>query len=109
MLNLQAKKLDENETIEINKPVTLGEMVIALSIFMNNRSLGIDGIGIEILKLFWPDLKHYYLELLNKVYNTRQLTESQSNGILSLTGKEKDLLKIKIWGHWWFYVWIINF
>ena len=86
-------KLDENEKFEANKPITLGEMEIALSTFKNNKSLGRDGIGIEILKSFCSDLKCHYLEMLNEVYNTRHLTESQSNGILSLIVKWKDLLK----------------
>ena len=72
-------------------PITLGKIGIALSTFNNNKSLGKDGIGIEILKIFWLCLKHYYLKMLNEVYNTRSLTESQSNGILSLIDKWKDL------------------
>ena len=63
-----------------SKPIILGEIGIALSTFKSNKSLAVDGIGIEILKFFWPGLKHY-LELLNKVYNMRSLTESQFNGI----------------------------
>ena len=72
-------------------------MGIALSTLKNDKSLGKDGIGTEILKFFWQDLKHYYLQMLIEVYNTRSLTESQSNGILSLIDKQKDLLKIKNW------------
>ena len=35
--------------------------------------------------------------MLNEVYNTRSLTESQSNKILSLIDKHKELLKVKNW------------
>ena len=46
--------------------------------------------------------------MLTKYYNMRSLTESQSNGILCLIGKWKDLLKLKIWGHWQIYVQTMN-
>ena len=68
-----------------------------MSTFKHNKNLGIDRIGTKILKLFWPDLKHYYLEVLNEVYNTRSLTKCQSNGILSVIDKQNDLSKIKNW------------
>ena len=36
--------------------------------------------------------------MLNEVYNTRRVTEYQSNGILSLIDKWKDLSEVKIGG-----------
>ena len=57
--------------------------------------MGVDGIGIEILKFFWPDLKHYYLEMSKEAYNTISLPEFQSHKIFSSIDKHKDLLKIK--------------
>ena len=42
LFDLQAKQLDENEKIETNKPIPLGEIGIALSTSKNNKSLGID-------------------------------------------------------------------
>ena len=40
-------------------------------------------IRIEILKLLWPDVKHYH-EMLNEVCNTRSLTESQSKYVQTI-------------------------
>ena len=97
LFNLQAEKLDQNDKIETYTPVNIEEIGVTLSIFKKNRSLGIDRIGIEILKFSWPDLKQDYLQMVNEAHNARSLTESKSNGIPSLIDKWKKRLKIKNW------------
>ena len=65
-------KLYENENFETDKPITFRETGTALSTCYSRYTWNQN----RIFKFFWPDLKHYFLEMLDEIYDTKILTES---------------------------------
>ena len=66
----------------------------ALSQTTTNKSPGIDGIPNKFYKKFWYLLKDDFLQVTNYIYETGQLSESQSKGMITLLYKKgpKELL-----------------
>ena len=54
-------KLPNDENNSIEGPVTEYECVAALKATQNNKSPGSDGITTEFYKIFWREIKSYYV------------------------------------------------
>lgn len=93
-----APKLDNDQMLEIEGPITEQELLQALKKTPNNKAPGTDGFQAEFYKVFWHDIKKYLLAAIEESYNLGQLTISQREGIISLLPKkDKDPLYLKNW------------
>ncbi len=66
----------------------------------NMKSPGSDGITAEFYKqkLYWNDIKLYYINSINYSYEHGSLTELQKQGIITLLPKNnKDTLSLDNW------------
>ena len=81
-------KLNEEEKISIEGNITEYECACALRDMNNNKSPGSDGITTEFFKIFWNDLKSFYVNYLNYSFENGSLTTLQKQGIISLLPKK---------------------
>ena len=64
----------------------------------NNKSPGSDGITTEFYKIFWNDIKKFYIGSLNHSYQYVALTVLQNQSIISLIPKsDKDTSILENW------------
>ena len=66
------------------------ECTIALKSMKNNKSLGYEGITTEFYKIFWNDVKSYYVKSLNYSFENRNMTAMQR--LISLLPKKNNVL-----------------
>ena len=92
------KKLTDDEKNSIEGPVLEYECAAALKAMQNNKSLGSDGITTEFYKIFWSDIKSYYVKSLNYSFENGDMTVMQKQGLISLLPKRNnDLGNLNIW------------
>ena len=90
-LNNEDKNLCEGKITEY-------ECGLALKDMKNSKSPGSDGITTEFYKLFWNNIKTHFTRSINFSHQTKQLTELQSQGLLTLLPKpDKDLTLLSNW------------
>ena len=95
--NISAK-LNEDEKNIIEGQITEYECTCALRDMQNNKSPGSDGITTEFYKIFWNDIKSFYIKSLNYSFENGSLTTLQKQGIISLLPKkDKNLDNLKNW------------
>ena len=64
----------------------------------NQKSPGSDGITVEFFKLFWNDLKEFYINSINYSFQTGSLTDLQKQSIITLLPKQnKDITSLENW------------
>ena len=64
----------------------------------NQKSPGSDGITTEFYKIFWNDIKEYYIKSINFSFQNGELTELQKQSIITLLPKSgKDNLLLENW------------
>ena len=74
------------------------ECGIALKQMKNSKSPGSDGISTEFFKIFWQDLKTYYINSINYSFEQHSLTDLQKQGLITLLLKpDKDLTRLSNW------------
>lgn len=57
-----------------------------------------DGLTSEFSKIFWEDMKQFYVKSINFSYQNGQLTELQNQSIISLIPKlEKGITYLESW------------
>lgn len=97
-VNSHGPKLSEEEKIEIDRPLEIGELSRAISDMENGKTPGCDGIPAEFYKMFWSRLKHILFQALSFALKTGTLHRSATRGIITLLPKkERDLLLCKSW------------
>ena len=67
-------KLNDKEKMSIEGIVTEYECACALKQMNNNKSPGSDGLTTEFFKIFWNDIKQFYVKSLNYSFETGNLT-----------------------------------
>ena len=80
-------KLNENEQNSCEGHITDLEFKTALKDMKNQKSPGSDGITTEFYKIFWNDIKEYYIESINFSFQNGELTELQKQSIITLLPK----------------------
>ena len=86
------------EKNDIEGHLTEYECACALRNMNNNKSLGSDGITTEFYKIFWNDIKSFYIKSLNYSFENDSLTTLRKQGIISLLPKkDKNLDDLKNW------------
>ena len=90
------KALSGEEYDNLDQPITLQEIEEALSKAPKGKSPGIDGLSIEWISRFWPEIKSLFMEALNASFKEGQLTQSQRRAIVTMIPKpnrDHELLK----------------
>ena len=93
--NTTHRKISLTSKEELNRAFTIGELDVAVSKLKNNKTPGYDGLPAEFYKAFWPYLREHIFELVEYVYNTRQLHPSGLIGFLNVIpkpGKDSTLI-----------------
>ena len=57
----------------------------------NESSPGLDGLGPEFYKYFWPNIKHLVVNSLNSAFINGKLSVSQRKGVIKLIHKESGM------------------
>ena len=64
----------------------------------NKKSPGSDGISVEFYKLFWNDVKEFYINSINYFFQTGSLTDLQQQSIITLLPKQnEDITSLENW------------
>ena len=89
-------ELSNDEMLSCEGILTTAECQKAIKGMKNNKSPGNDGLPIEFYKIFWPSIKHEFLECFNHAYATGNLSTSQKQACITLIdkpGKDRNFLK----------------
>ena len=98
MIKNISAKLSEEDKNSIEGHLNEYECACALRDMNNNKSPGSDGITTEFYKIFWNDVKSFYVKSLNYSFENGSLTTLQKQGIISLLPKkDKNLESLKNW------------
>ena len=76
--------------------ITETEALNALKDFSANKTPGTDGLSVEFLKYFWPELKNSIVDSFNHAFHKGSLSISQRCGIITLIpkkNKDKTILE----------------
>ncbi len=94
LLNNLTSKLDDDNQGTCETAITFTECEKAISQTNNNKSPGSDGIPNEFYKKFWYLLKNDFLHVVNFIFETGSLSDSQRKGVITLLYKKgpKELL-----------------
>ncbi|PIK34638.1 reverse transcriptase [Apostichopus japonicus] len=82
--------LNDEDIESLEKPITLDEIKIALSLASNNKSPGIDGLPYEFYSSFLDMLGEDLLGVYNNIFKTGTMSMSQRTGIVTLLPKKGD-------------------
>ena len=90
------KHVFEEHLAAKNQHFSQSEIATAILQLKNGKSPGPDGIGIEFYKVFWPDIKDIFYEMVNFMYEEKKMNPSSMKGIINLIpkpGKDTRFLK----------------
>ena len=91
-------KLSNIDQIKCEGEITESECINALKSMINQKSPGTDGITVEFYKLFWNNVKEFYVNSINYSFQTGSLTELQKQSIITIIPKQnKDLTSLDSW------------
>ena len=73
-------------------------MLNALKSMKTKKSPCTDGITVEFYKLFWNNIKEFYVNSINYLFQTGSLTKLQKQRIITIIAKQnKDLTSLDSW------------
>ena len=81
------KALSGEKYAMLDEPITLEEIEIALSQAPKGKSPGLDGITVDWLSRFWPEIKTIFMEALNASFKEGLLTQSQRRAVVTMIPK----------------------
>ena len=77
-------------------PLSTNQLQEALKTMNNNKTPGEDGLPVEFYKIFWPQIKSLFYDMVSETYTEGMLHSSARKGILNLIPKPgKDSRYIK--------------
>jgi exonuclease III len=90
--------LNVEDIPDLECKITQEECKTALDDMPSNKSPGLDGFTIEFYKKFWHLLKKPYIDCLNEIFKSGEMSHDQRQGVISLIPKgDKDPRFIKNW------------
>ena len=96
--NIDISKVSEELKMNLDIDILENELCNAIKNTANGKAPGLDGLPIEFYKVFWLDIKEYFLGSINYSYQQGELSISQKQGIISLIPKkDKNPLHLKNW------------
>ena len=91
-------KLDQDNKDLCEEQLTENECLNPLKDMKNNKSPGSDGLKTEFYKIFWNDIKLYYIKSINFSYQQNNLIDLQKQSIITLLPKtDKDICFLENW------------
>jgi len=90
-------KVPDEVNDELQKPISTGELQIALQSMECGRAPGIDGLPIDFYKKFWSVIGDDLLAVLNESLADGLLPLSCRRAVITLLPKKGDLKEIKNW------------
>ena len=97
-VDFEVEKINDVQRNSCEGKLTEIECATALKQIQNNKSPGSDGLTAEFYKIFWNEIKHYYIASINSSYDTGNLTQMQKQGIINLIPKKgKDTTSLNNW------------
>lgn len=82
------KKISAEESSQVDKPLSVEELAMAVGSLQNNKTPGPDGLTAEFYKYFWDKLSEPLLEALEYASKIGTLHSSARRGILALIPKK---------------------
>ena len=67
----------------LDSPICFEECENVLKEMRNGKSPGSDGITAEFYKQYWPVIGSQFLEVINEIYSTNSLCDTQKRGVLT--------------------------
>ena len=86
---LKHKTISKDDAEKLGSLITEKKIHNALKQMKNKISPGSDGLTKEFYVIFWNKLKDILEEMLNNIYLTNSLSESQKEGIIKLLYKKE--------------------
>ena len=96
MINDIGIKVPEEIREQQGLQITMEELQHAVKYMNNNKTPGEDGIPVDFYKAFWQDIKQFFFDMVQEVYEQQSLHETARKGILNLipkAGKDARLIK----------------
>lgn len=90
------QSLTIEESVELEKEITVTECFDVLKNMKSHRSPGSDGFTVEFYLFFWNDLKYSLVRSFKNSYKDNILSDSQKLGIITCLpkpGKQKEYMK----------------
>ena len=85
--------LDETERDNMEIRITSDEILATLKLMKNDSAPGLDGLPVEVYKLFWLDFKPILTNVFNYCHESGSLAPSQSQALLCLLHKGGDSVR----------------
>lgn len=98
LINNTNRKITEQQRKELDKDLSLSELSLAVKEMPNNKTPGLDGLTIEVYKVFWERLGPIYFEAICKAKQRGSLHTDAKRGLITLLPKkDKDLIELTNW------------
>lgn len=98
LVNKSSNKLTAEQKASLDAPLSIQEFGEAVLQMPNNKSPGLDGLTIEVYKVFWGKFKEAYFSAVQTAKTKGILLKAMRQGVITLIPKrEKDLLSISNW------------
>ena len=95
--NLNLPVLTEEEQVMCDEPISEQEVSAAVSSLNMGSSPGKDGLPAEFYKVFWPQLKKYFIECIEHSLSSESLPNSQNLAVITLLHKGKQTDSLDNW------------
>ena len=96
--DLDMPRLTNEALSQLEMPLTLAELSLAVKELKNNKASGIDGLPIDWYKVFWNRIKHSYFSMIQESIEFGILPVTTRQGVISLLEKlDCDPLSLKSW------------
>lgn len=90
--------LTQEQSEDMDQPITLEELSCSLMAMPNGKTPGMDELGCEFYKVFWRKLGPIYLRMIQYSLEQGRLNSSARNGIIQLIPKrDRDTLFLENW------------
>ena len=86
--NNESAKVKDSDKELLDKPITEEEISNSIYSMSNNKTPGVDGLPIEIYKMFYGKIKHILYNAITYVVQKQMLHQSARRGILILIPKK---------------------
>ena len=97
MLSKVDKTLTNQQASTCEGRFTEQEFKTALNDLETGKTPGLDGIPLEVYKIFSDDLKHLFLETTQEIKYNGNLTQTQKQASILTLPKKGDLTRLKNW------------
>ena len=97
MAGIECPSLSDEDADICEGLLTIAEATEAIRHMKVNKSPGVDGLGVEFYKEFWPEVQDLVLQSLNAAFSKGQLSYTQRKGIISLLFKGGDKEELDNW------------